>query len=546
MVLTKFHIVTWGEGRHSRPGLLIENDCVAAVVLTGGGHLVELRSKRCGANEDVNPLWEPDWPTTDPALRKVAEGMCSSDEGAREGELLSSIGGMNLCVDVFGRQSPGEVAAGLAFHGEAGLTTWEVEAVDRAAGTVTLTAHLRRTALRVSRVFSLEGPTVRIDESLTNLCAFERVLGRAQHVTLGEAFLRGGRCAFAANCDSGLTWPKSEPGASWAPGEAFSYPDLPAREGGTADWRAFPRCEKNADIATMRVEAGEYGWFTAERRRTADSAAAAPRLSLAVVWERAAFPWLQTWEENRCNPAKPWNERTLCRGLEPSSYAFASSKRDNVERGSLYGTPCFEWLDANATKTTTLYLALQAVDGPPRTGPDLVGLLENDAAAPPSPPRARALPEAPKAKAPARAKAPPRAKSPAKAKAPAPKAKSPKRQRQVAGEPAAAKKSPAKKPRPPAPPPPPRSDASSLAVGDGLEAYNPKYSLWYHATVLAVAERGGRRRVRVHYTGWAKKNDEWLEEYQVMKDDGPKPTGRDGGRETASDGTRTPSAFGRG
>ena len=31
----------------------------------------------------------------------------------------------------------------------------------------------------------------------------------------------------------------------------------------------------------------------------------------------------------------------------------------NVERGRLFETPCFEWLDANETKTTTLTFELR-------------------------------------------------------------------------------------------------------------------------------------------------------------------------------------------
>ena len=44
-----------------------------------------------------------------------------------------------------------------------------------------------------------------------------------------------------------------------------------------------------------------------------------------------------------------------------SSYAFATSKRDNVARGTLLDTPCFEWLDAHETKDTTFFLTLQSV-----------------------------------------------------------------------------------------------------------------------------------------------------------------------------------------
>ena len=91
--------------------------------------------------------------------------------------------------------------------------------------------------------------------------------------------------------------------------------------------------------------------------------------------DRAAFPWLMTWEENRSRKNAPWLGRTLCRGLEISSYAFATSRRENVERGRLLDTPTFEWLDANETKVSTWYMSLQMQAEPgSATGAELCAL----------------------------------------------------------------------------------------------------------------------------------------------------------------------------
>ena len=60
---------------------------------------------------------------------------------------------------------------GLCFHGEAGLSTWEVDAADKEAGTLTMSAYLRRTQLKITRTFTLVGPVVKVDEVLTNLAA---------------------------------------------------------------------------------------------------------------------------------------------------------------------------------------------------------------------------------------------------------------------------------------------------------------------------------------------------------------------------------------
>ena len=84
------------------------------------------------------------------------------------------------------------------------------------------------------------------------------------------------------------------------------------------------------------------GWFSAQNANL--------RRRISYVWERKGFPWLMTWEENGCRTEKPWDGRTLTRGLEFSSYAFPLSRRQNVEMGPLLGTPTFEWLDAHEEK----------------------------------------------------------------------------------------------------------------------------------------------------------------------------------------------------
>eukprot|EP00747_Dinoflagellata_sp_TGD_P048226 gnl/TRDRNA2_/TRDRNA2_145482_c0_seq2.p1 gnl/TRDRNA2_/TRDRNA2_145482_c0~~gnl/TRDRNA2_/TRDRNA2_145482_c0_seq2.p1 ORF type:complete len:186 (+),score=27.59 gnl/TRDRNA2_/TRDRNA2_145482_c0_seq2:449-1006(+) len=147
-------------------------------------------------------------------------------------------------------------------------------------------------------------------------------------------------------------------GQHWAVGQEFDWPNVPRKDGAAADdWRKYPRAPENSDLATLRIDpAAEHGWFVAERR--GDDGAQA--VAFAYVWERAAFPWLVTWEENNARKQAPWNGRSLTRGLEFASYAMPTSRRWNVEQGKLMGQPCFEWLDANETKVTNFWISLQA------------------------------------------------------------------------------------------------------------------------------------------------------------------------------------------
>ena len=88
-----------------RQAVALSNDHIELIVLTGGGHIAAVRS----AGGGVNALWEPHWATVDPNLRSFIDADVFGD--SLEGQLLSSIAGHNLCIDVFGEQSPGSPVA---------------------------------------------------------------------------------------------------------------------------------------------------------------------------------------------------------------------------------------------------------------------------------------------------------------------------------------------------------------------------------------------------------------------------------------------------
>lgn len=338
-----------------RSAVRFANDKVAVTVLTGGGHIASITPAAGG----VNPLWVPGWPTVDPSLRGVADSAVYGD--GLEGRLLSSIMGHNLCLDVFGAHSEGETASGLTFHGEAGMVTWDaVEGCNDDSGvSLIMTAKLPRTALDVSRRFTLGTgeSVVRVEETIVNNVGFERALGRSQHVTIGAAFLEPSPALFACNADRGQTWSTHEEEDSFfALDAAFDYPTVPLEAGGEIDWRLYPREPASSDLCTLRIRPDdERAWFVCAQNDH--------HLALVYTWERTAFPWLMTWEENRTRAAPPWNRSELTRGMEFTSYAFATSRRENVEMGRLHDMPTFEWLDANERRTTTFTFGLFAYEG---------------------------------------------------------------------------------------------------------------------------------------------------------------------------------------
>ena len=364
----------------NKPALEVGNSTITLTVGLSGCQILRaaVGTGAEGAELGIpNPFWVPPWPTVPAALRRAhvaaaPDLFSNAPEDKLESELLACIGGHSLCCDVFGAHSLREVeVSGLSFHGEAGLRQWEVQRVDGAS--VTLAVRLQQTQLEMRRTFTPApdgSPVVRVTEEICNLVGFERAMGATQHVSLGADFIADGKCRFSTNCDKGMTWPhagasadgdvdpgdgaaSASPPSFFAPGQTFNVAEgIPRKDGGVDDWSRFPRCERNSDLCTMRVSPqDEHGWFVVERPGEA---------VFAYAWKRQEAPWLMTWEENNARAQAPWSSRTVVRGLEFGSYALATSRRDNVQRGtSLFGVPAFAWLDAHEVSETTFWITLQ-------------------------------------------------------------------------------------------------------------------------------------------------------------------------------------------
>ena len=330
---------------HGKPCVAISNNAISIKIATSGGAIVSVTTPKT----EINPLWEPPWKTVPVGLRHLAaKNGCFSqkNDDILESQLLSTIGGHSLCCDVFGAHSKGEVEkAGLSFHGEAGLTEWQVTSVTTTS--VTMSCRLVETQLILTREYtpSIDGtPVVKVTETMQNLCGFLRALGKTQHVTIGSEMLNLNTenttsiktsCTFTCNCDRGTTWPTDNGVNSFfAVGQDFQYPNIPRKNNvndGLDDWRTFPRCKCNSDLCTMRVNPNDdYGWFVVEKKRTvinsnttSNTIEPTSSVMFSYIWERKDNPWLMTWEENHSRSQEPWNGRTLCRGLEFGSCKFS-------------------------------------------------------------------------------------------------------------------------------------------------------------------------------------------------------------------------------
>ncbi|HZS51339.1 MAG TPA: hypothetical protein VFA54_10790 [Bryobacterales bacterium] len=329
---------------HGRRAVQLHNREIRVSVVYGGGHVAEI----CLLENGVNPLWVPPWPSIEPSdwdPRRTPEYGID-----RESRLLSGILGHNLCFDYFGAPSDEEAAAGLGVHGEAPVVRWEIETISESE--LLCKALLPVAQMRFERRLRLgSGGVVLFTETAENLSAADRAVGWTEHVTLGPPFLSRGRTIFAASATRSKTYETefAQGKGRMRVGAEFDWPLCPANDGGCLDLRQIPDVPVSAGFTTHLMDpAREQAWFTAY-----DPDA---QVLFGYVWRRADFPWLGIWEENHCRTHKPWNGRTLTRGMEFGVSPFPEPRRRMIDRGSLFGTPGYRWIPARS-KITAAYCA---------------------------------------------------------------------------------------------------------------------------------------------------------------------------------------------
>jgi hypothetical protein len=316
----------------NRKTISIENDDLRVTVTEEGGHIAEVFSKAAG----VNPLWTPNWTSGEPS-QFGPEQEAIFGNGV-EGKLLYGILGHNLCLDLFGGPSAEEFAAGMTAHGEGSLSEYKIT---ESGNSLTCSLHMQLAQLEFRRIITLHGSDVRIEETVTNLAAFDRPLAWTQHVTLSPPFLDPKTTQFRMTADRAVVAEVDLGNAAYlAAGKKFAWPHAPLADGaGTHDLMNMNPEAPASSYAALRMipTAKAVGW-------TAWSPAS--KLAISYAWKPEDFPWLGIWEENCSRPQSPWNNAAVTRGMEFGTSPFAESRRQMVERGRLLDTSTFRWLPA--------------------------------------------------------------------------------------------------------------------------------------------------------------------------------------------------------
>ena len=211
------------------------------------------------------------------------------------------------------------------------------------------------------RRIELQDRAVQIREAVENLAAFDRPIGWTQHVTLGPPFLQKGITEFRASASRSKVYESDFGVADYLrTGAEFTWPNAPRADGGTEDLRRFTdRNASSAYTAHLMDPDRDHAFFVAF--------SAASRMAFGYVWRRADFPWMGIWEENHSRVAPPWNGRTLTRGMEFGVSPFPETRRQMVDRGSLFDVPTYRWLPAKGRVEAEYWVLTSSADRVPET-----------------------------------------------------------------------------------------------------------------------------------------------------------------------------------
>jgi hypothetical protein len=344
-----------------RRAVQIENDLIRVTATVEGAHIAEIVHKPTA----VNPLWLPPWPTMEPTRYNRAQ---HPEYGSGcESQLLAGILGHNICLDTFGEPSPEEAAAGMTVHGEAPVIPYEVAPIENG---MLLVATLEKAQLRFERQVRIANDPTRLGsrfgrtpnsadssgvvvftEVVENLSASDRPIAWTEHVTLGPPFLARGETQFRISATRSKTIGQgfNNNQGPHLPDAEFDWPLCPGKDGTREDLRVFTSEPVSGGFTAHLMDpAKEQAHFVALSPAT--------EVLFGYAWKRVDFPWLGRWEENHLRTQPPWNGQGLACGMEFGVSPMAETRRQMVDRATLFGTPSFRWAPAR-TRLEVRYCA---------------------------------------------------------------------------------------------------------------------------------------------------------------------------------------------
>ncbi|MFC1550994.1 hypothetical protein ACFL6P_00375 [Candidatus Latescibacterota bacterium] len=273
-----------------------------------------------------------------------------------KGDLSPERIGQFVCFDHLGRPSQQEVKNGMPGHGEAPYVHWTVLSdpyEDAGAVTAIVQCELPLGGMKLERTLSLssDAAVVNVVDDITNVNKLGRIYNIVQHPTVGAPFLdtsvmidTNGTKGFA----SGNPMPAVEEPVVYWPKMVF--------QGALVDVRRFTDLSAPPVVNYAFEDDEEYGWITACNPGAG--------FMLGYFWKLSDYPWIRIWKHfEDGSPA-------AC-GLEFGTTPLPLPFKEIVAKGSIFGLPTYEYIDAGESRTKSFSFFLAEIPDDYRGASDI-------------------------------------------------------------------------------------------------------------------------------------------------------------------------------
>jgi Domain of unknown function (DUF4432) len=206
--------------------------------------------------------------------------------------------------------------APVAFHGEASVVAWTVEASTK--NSVDLSVEMFSVPVRIERNITLNGTTISVVDTLTNLSSTALEIDYAHHPAFGGPFLEG-NCRIetgARRFTSDVSTMSVE-----KPGSEYQWPLAISSDGEPLDLRQIPTAGSEREL---------FGWLHDFSEHWASITNLDLGLAVDLKWDGTHLPYAWFWQELNASDEFPWYKRARVIAIEPSSMQTGGSSRRSV------------------------------------------------------------------------------------------------------------------------------------------------------------------------------------------------------------------------
>lgn len=235
------------------------------------------------------------------------------------------------------------------YHGEAALLPWTVtESSDSSA---ILTVELFTVPLQLTRELTLDGPSLRVTDTLVNLSHIAVEYSWVQHPAFGPPFAGPG-CRIRTGARTMVT-DSEAPGTLLGPDAVMSTTDVRTAAGEPYDVMRLPSPDAPREVFAALTDFDDDAWFTMINKDL--------DFGIRMDWDARVLPYAWLWQECHATTGFPWYRRAYAAAIEPANVLPGTGRvNDRLQRGD---APVLEPGGTRSLQLTLTRIDAQGVEG---------------------------------------------------------------------------------------------------------------------------------------------------------------------------------------